>query len=271
MGGTLLRLLDASDVMYTGAPGVGSVFRLGDTIVVKASSDKEKLVNEHRTLSYLAQNFVDFPAPQPHGVVRLGHMGLLFTAFVAGSDLEKSWPNMAELDKCSISAELEALFCRLRSIPFPKGTPLGGLGGAGCIDGRKWYRVSSTPIMDATQFQDFIFSGAVPTFTPAYRRLLRSMTPALQASIVFTHGDVRPANIMMRQEDGGSWSVAAIIDWTNSGFYPDYWESVKATNNLSPNERWDWYDFLPESISPRRYRTEWLLDRVLDRNMSNSH
>ena len=41
--------------------------------------------------------------------------------------------------------------------------------------------------------------------------------------IVLTHNDLSPRNILVR--DG---KVVAIVDWELSGFYPDYWEYVKA-------------------------------------------
>lgn len=42
-------------------------------------------------------------------------------------------------------------------------------------------------------------------------------------SVVFTHGDFRPANIIVR-----NGKVAAILDWELAGWYPEYWEFVKA-------------------------------------------
>jgi hypothetical protein len=62
----------------------------------------------------------------------------------------------------------------------------------------------------------------------------------------------------------------ALIDWDFSGFYPEYWECVKMTNNLTSVERSDWYNFLPESVSHRRYSANWLIDRLWDRSLDNS-
>jgi aminoglycoside phosphotransferase (APT) family kinase protein len=42
-------------------------------------------------------------------------------------------------------------------------------------------------------------------------------------TIVFSHGDLRPPNIIVR--DG---HVAAILDWELGGWYPEYWEFAKA-------------------------------------------
>jgi hypothetical protein len=49
-----------------------------------------------------------------------------------------------------------------------------------------------------------------------------------------------------------------------SGFYPEDLECVKALNNLSPIENDDWYLYLPECISPRKYLESWHTDLVWD-------
>jgi hypothetical protein len=41
--------------------------------------------------------------------------------------------------------------------------------------------------------------------------------------IVFTHGDFAPRNILVQ-----GTKVVAVLDWELSGYYPEYWESVKA-------------------------------------------
>lgn len=42
-------------------------------------------------------------------------------------------------------------------------------------------------------------------------------------SIVFSHGDLRPQNILVKDE-----KVIGVIDWEFSGWYPEYWEFAKA-------------------------------------------
>lgn len=52
---------------------------------------------------------------------------------------------------------------------------------------------------------------------------IRGMLDAHKHGIVFTHGDLRPDNIIVK--DG---RITGIIDWEMSGWYPDYWEFAKA-------------------------------------------
>ncbi|PFH55155.1 hypothetical protein XA68_10563 [Ophiocordyceps unilateralis] len=86
-------------------------------------------------------------------------------------------------------------------------------------------RTNSEPIESVKQFEDFIFAGS-KIASPLYVALLRSFTQSFQA-----------------KANDGSWKVVAIIDWDASGFYPEYWECVKVTNNLTSREIFDWYNF----------------------------
>lgn len=153
----------------------------------------------------------------------------------------------------------------IAAIPIPESALLGGVGGEGCQDGRRFERMHPGPINSIQQFEDFILSGAkVPGL---YKGVLRKLLPT-SSMIVCTHGDIRPANIMVEQRDG-QWAVSGIIDWETAGIYPDYWEAIKMTNNLWPGETSDWYDHLPKSVSQHRYRVPWLVDRVLGRYMEH--
>ena len=45
-----------------------------------------------------------------------------------------------------------------------------------------------------------------------------------EAPITFTHADLHPSNIMLTATDFKPVRVLAILDWHQSGWYPDYWE-----------------------------------------------
>ena len=50
--------------------------------------------------------------------------------------------------------------------------------------------------------------------------------------ILFTHADLNPRNILVdkvtRADGSTGWAVTGIVDWENSGYYPEYWEYTKA-------------------------------------------
>lgn len=61
--------------------------------------------------------------------------------------------------------------------------------------------------------------------------------------------DIRPDNIMVQMVEGNRCVVTGLIDWDYSSFYPEYYESVRCTHCLAPNETNDWYLFLPKNIT----------------------
>ncbi|KAJ5559103.1 hypothetical protein N7535_009032 [Penicillium sp. DV-2018c] len=55
--------------------------------------------------------------------------------------------------------------------------------------------------------------------------------------IVFTHGDLKPHNILVR----GS-HITGFLDWESAGWYPDYWDFTTALR-FTREEIW-WYSFV---------------------------
>jgi thiamine kinase-like enzyme len=57
------------------------------------------------------------------------------------------------------------------------------------------------------------------------------------AEVVFTHADLHPSNIIV-SKDAESPKVLAILDWRQSGWYPDYWEFCKAAYTAEVHSEW---------------------------------
>lgn len=248
--------------------GSFSVIRVSETIVVKITNT-EYAVMEIATLQYLQQQLSAFPTSIPHGLIEFGPYGVLFTSLIAGMDLEKVWGQLQVYEKRDISSQLDSLLKTIRQIPFTIGSPLGDVNKHRCRDIRRFLRQSSEPITSIHQFQEFIFSGAT-TASPMFIDFLRNFMSKTESKCVFTHGDIRPANILVQRSEASGWEVTGIIGWEGSGFYPDYWEAIKITNSMVPSDADDWYQYLPESVSPLQFPEYWLLDRILDRNMNYS-
>lgn len=100
--------------------------------------------------------------------------------------------------------------------------------------------------------------------------------------VVITHGDLRLRNIMVTwngllSTDYGSDQVStssnsdiritAIIDWEMYGYYPEYWEYIKALNTIGPKDPlFDWCDYLPIAAIgqwPVEYAIDLLISRWL--------
>lgn len=261
----LFEVLKRSEVLWE-APFARQkgVFKCSAEIVVKAVRNMEHYT-EYTALQYLDRNKSNIPVPKPLGLVRIGGVCLIFMSYIGSVPLGEVWPTFDSSQKASISNQLNTILADLRTLPFIEGTPLGGVVGEGCRDLRRHVRVSEIPIISLEDFETFLFSSSHPggsVFVKFLRQLSPSSTNHPGPRIVFTHGDLRPDNIMVELADDNKYMVSGILDWEYSGFYPDYYESVRCTNCLGPYEEDDWFLYLPECVSPNTYAQWWLLDRV---------
>lgn len=263
LGQRLVDIIHSSDVVWK-APFSRQkmVLSCGHNIILKAVRNLDD-TTEYTTLNYLHQRKPKIAAPKPLGFVRMNDVSLIFMTRLPSRTLADVWPSLKEYQKVSIQKQLTTILNDLRTLPYEKGTPFGGVGGEGCKDIRRHLRRSVEPISTADEFEDFLFTsdrsgGAV------FTELLRQLSPPTESfspAIVFTHGDLRPENIAVKLEDN-EWIVTGLLDWEYSGFYPEYYEAVRCTNCLGPYEENDWYLYLPDCVSPKRYMHWWLLDRV---------
>ena len=259
----LYQLIDTGEIIWQNGPRGGvSVLKCSADIVVKMIPNFEDFT-EYTALQYLRKHVPEIPVPTPMGVIISDKCAYIFMSFVPGPTLEEVWSGLPKEQKVSLSNQLSLLLLKLRDLKIPQAGLFGGIGGEGCKDSRRHTRISEKPIRSIGEFEDFIFSN--PTFGGSvYIKLLRSMSQNHTSRIVFTHGDLRPANIVVLSDAEGNYSINGILDWEMSGFYPEYWESVKATNTMAPQEEDDWYLHLPPCASPTNYPIHWLLDRKWD-------
>ena len=259
----LYGIIDASEIIWrNGVSGGVAVMRCNSNTVVKMIPNYEDFT-EYTALQFLRRHAPDIPIPEPLGAVISKQTAYIFMSFIPGPTLESVWAQLPNQQKVSLSNQLGLILLELRQIPMPRDYTLGGVGGEGCKDSRRHTRISQTPIRTLAEFEDFIFSN--PLFGGSvYIMLLRSMSQSHSSRITFSHGDLRPANIVVLPDVQGNYRISGIVDWEMSGFYPDYWESVKATNTMAPQEENDWYLHLPACASPTTYPLHWLLDRKWD-------
>lgn len=237
-----------------------AVFRCNDEIVLKVVQTVD--LTEYSTLQFLVREVPDFPAPKPHGLIACPNWKAIFMSYIPSMTLTKAWPLLGREEKLSVQNQLNDLLRKLRRLRQPDGRPLGGVGGEGAKDHRMLDHKSDSIIKSTTEFENFQFSVAHGG-SDAYIKFLRSFLPPPGQTAVFTHSDLRKDNILV-QIDTKSKEVlvTGIIDWEDSGFYPDYHECIKATANWSAVEEDDWYQFLPPSISPSKFPINWLVDRL---------
>lgn len=119
-----------------------------------------------------------------------------------------------------------------------------------------WKDVSpeAGPFSSVTAFHDWIASIArvrfsLPPDTPIQKR---EELPNDESPIVFTHGNLNPDNIMITAPGDGPARLASIVNWSQAGFYPAYWEFWKARILARKSEeRNQWVeDVMPEITAP---------------------
>lgn len=249
------------------------IWELSGRIVVKCDDEIAIKIRGHHgdsteytNLQYLAEHTPDLPVPRPHGLIKFGPFCAVFMTYIPGTELDNVWPTLSHEQKLSIQNQLDGFFRRLRSLKQDDGIELGGVQGEGAKDCRVEDVVSVKGITTARGFDEYQFSAAHRA-SPCYSRLLRSFleneNTALRGS-VFTHGDLKKSNIMVKQDtsDDCFYEVTGIIDWESSGFYPEYHECTNLSNGQSIEKDDDWYLYAPDIISPLSFPVRWLVDRL---------
>jgi serine/threonine protein kinase len=80
-------------------------------------------------------------------------------------------------------------------------------------------------------------------------------------SIKFTHADLRPNNILVK--DG---HITAIIDWEFAGWYPEYWEYTKM--HWIPRPLWDkFYEAVEQEAGITKYPEELAAETAIWKRM----
>ncbi|KAI0905956.1 kinase-like protein [Ustulina deusta] len=170
--------------------------------------------------------------------------------YIEGIGLDKAWNSLSDVDRVEITNQLRSYLDQLRAI---KGSYVGGVGRTPAIDERR-FSDEGGPFESEAEWNDFLLEGA--PCPEILKSIVRSQLRT-DHEIVFTHGDLHPSNIIVR-----NGRIAAIIDWELAGFYPEYHELVKPLRN--PHWQVGYYHALPD-IFLRRYDTEYVVDQFLNR------
>ncbi|PLB48814.1 hypothetical protein P170DRAFT_407493 [Aspergillus steynii IBT 23096] len=267
---SLNRLLWDSPKMWENVVR-GVVVRCSDEIIAKVIDGRIDYT-EYTSMQYLMKWAPDFPAPKPHGLIQYGVFRVIFMTYIPDTTLTTVWPDLTHENRLSIRDQLNELFIQLRALP-QHSTGVGGV----CGEGAKELRVDECAffkdITTSKEFEDLQFS-ACKRGSNTYVKLLRSLLAcdnSATQSLVFTHGDLRTDNIMVKLDPASNrYVISGIIDWEDSGFYPAYHECTTLARTLSRFDDEDWYLYLPEAVSPAKFPIHWLIDRLLQIQVYNT-
>ncbi|GLB42219.1 putative phosphotransferase enzyme family protein [Lyophyllum shimeji] len=238
---------------------------LDGRVVVKSGRNVDPA--EHCLLAYLQKHCPSMRAPEPLGFVALGHQSYLFMSRIPGVTLHSRWPSMSDIQKESVCSQLDAMLSDLHSLSWTPGTPLGSLTAPHtCKDARLSTRTSGA-IHSESEFNDFLLRNPRKHISPSYMKWLRSCLVD-DHRIVLSHGDLNPKNIILLDGKDESISVSGIIDWEMGGWYPEYWDALKALNVRGTDDDSDWWCSLPPQLN--RYITEVAIDRLIEAVISGT-
>ncbi|KAF2171802.1 hypothetical protein M409DRAFT_18035 [Zasmidium cellare ATCC 36951] len=159
--------------------------------------------------------------------------------YAEGDVLQDVWEDIPNEWKQSIISQLKGYMEELRNI---KGDFIGAVDGTQCEDQffhqqDDEYGPFDTEAAFHDALADVLRASDQNAFVEMVVGFIKSMPPH---NIVLTHSDFAPRNIIVQDD-----KVVAILDWELTGYYPAYWEYVKAY--YRPN-----------------WSSDWIKDRVLD-------
>ena len=257
---SLSRMILKSEKLWE-LPIRGVVLKCNTNLIAKIIGGNDDYT-EYESIRYLAEYGPDIPAPRPHGFVKFDAVRIMFMTYFPSMTLESAWPKLTHEDKTSIQKQLDDIFIKLRSVTN-HGQFLGGVNRGCAKDDHRYSHATHETISTIAQFEDFQFS-IPPHNKSSWVKFLRSLLPPASSTTVFTHGDVRTANIMVDIDETGKYVVTGIIDWETSGFYPDYFEAEKTLYLFSSIAESDWWQYLPPCIDPAGHPVRWLVGRYWD-------
>ena len=148
--------------------------------------------------------------------------GYIAMEYVEGEQLDNAWPTFNNRQKQDICLQLRGYIEQLHAIRGKRVESVTG----GHLE-EPFFSDNPTafgPYHTVAQFHEGIMHALLQrdqsSWTSMVSRFIKTIP---QYDICLTHGDLAPRNILVR--DG---KIVAILDWESCGFYPAYWEYVKA-------------------------------------------
>ncbi|OTA99099.1 hypothetical protein M426DRAFT_68456 [Hypoxylon sp. CI-4A] len=179
------------------------------------------------------------PTPELYGWKEDEGDIFIYMSLVRGSTLQGAWDSLTRDDKESICTQLSQIVVALREIEAPSAPPsLGSITGGRVQDLYFLFSRRAGPFPDVKAFHDALSAEAIPNLpglenpSEPYRGLLPNM-----AKVYFTHGDLNRKNIIVSDAPGPR-KIAAVVDWEQAGWYPEYWEYCKLLISESYAEEW---------------------------------
>ena len=197
------------------------VFRGDETTVVK-TGDSVRMAEAH-TMRFVSEK-TSLPVPKVLDayIDTKSKHACIVMEYIDGRPLDEEWDSYDETQKQCVSSQLKHFLDEIRQIP---GAFVGSVDGSCCKDQLfNYVPTLCGPFQSEHAFHQGLINAVKGKGSDPWKdliiRFLKGMPPH---KIVLTHNDIAPRNILVRNAN-----VVGIVDWELSGFYPEYWEYVKA-------------------------------------------
>ncbi|OJJ75748.1 hypothetical protein ASPBRDRAFT_51463 [Aspergillus brasiliensis CBS 101740] len=186
--------------------------------------------HEVNNMRFIAEH-TTIPVPKVHKVEtdKDGKVLKIYMDYMPGTSLDEAWSTMTEAEKRSVANDLCNYIHQMRSL---KGVYIGAADRGQAVIGQ---HVFHEVLQVISKVPDIFKYHAAKVFKENHE-------------IVFTHSDLAPRNILVR--DG---HVTGILDWEHAGWYPEYWEYERAYRHF--NDVSGWLDYV-DIFLPRKYSEE---------------
>lgn len=251
---------------------LGTVGRLHKSDGLCTPISRHKLVKSGRrvrlteaaTMRFVAEH-TSIPVPRVYCAFEHKDRTFILMERVRGEDLPSAWKRLPTAARHEVLAQLEAMFQELRKLAPPPGTGVESCTGGSLYDSRIKRGPRFGPFKSIQDFHFWLREELRPSEFPDRPKdhewqdieKMVAMQDGPWPPPVFTHADINPFNILVRDD-----KVVAIIDWEFAGWYPDYWEYTSAWfGNIT---RTGWQDELchfletfPAELEMERTRQKW--------------
>jgi serine/threonine protein kinase len=204
----------STDVLFD--LGTTRVIAVGD-IVVKYGEGVALV--EAETMAFITER-TTIPIPKVLGTLEHDGKVYIYMERVQGRTMQECLTELKDDELVSVAEQLSDIVTQLRAI---ESSHIGSINGP-CTDYLWKYNtdLEKGPFGSERQFNDTIVAFYHERYPGKFSVFLRSLYLD-NHRIMFTHSDLTPRNIMIN--DG---RIVAILDWEFAGWYPEYWEFVKA-------------------------------------------
>lgn len=211
--------------------------------------------SEVEAMQYLALQ-TDIPIPRLYATHTMDNRIYIEMAYIPGTCLDWAWHELTPEQKDALAVDLESHMASLRQLKPQTEGLVGSAFGNPLYDARIGFN-----IFGPSSLRDFISLTRGGLREEDVAEFLGKEVEHVRTSpyrTVFTHADLAPRNIMIR-----NGRLAAIIDWGFAGWYPEYWEFTKAHYTAFSGDNWE--DFIRRVLPC--YDTELAAEEILWRRL----